>query len=238
MTGTGRAYRDHPGQSTGSQPGELCSTSERIRIGIRSVGGSGAIFTGGTARSPHHPPLARTRTGPVTPPLHSLCDRRNAAVPRDHSATGRTGAIRRSGPFVVSMAVQPSSARGKSEHRQAIGAAGFRPLNPGSVNTPSAANGRRSARTSSCASEAPRSAIGYRSRSIVPAISGLMGSGVRTADASSPIVARHDTRLQDGGIRAAIPARNVENQVESITHPFGAYETNLSDQSIRRDSFA
>ena len=60
----------------------------------RSVGGSGAIFTRGEARSFHRPPLARTLAGPATPPLHSLCDRRDAAVADDHSAWKDRSAMR------------------------------------------------------------------------------------------------------------------------------------------------
>ena len=62
---------------------------------VRSVGGSGAIFTGGAARSFHPPPLALIRAGPATPPLHSLCDRREAAVGDDHSAWRGRDAMRR-----------------------------------------------------------------------------------------------------------------------------------------------
>ena len=65
----------------------------RIGPDVLSVGGSGAIFTGGAARSFHHPPLARTRAGPATPPLHSLCGRRSPAAKGDHSATGQPNAI-------------------------------------------------------------------------------------------------------------------------------------------------
>ena len=102
--------RNDPGPMTGAGRPSLPGRAQ----GARSVGGSGAIFTGGAVRSSHHPPLARSLAGPATPPLHSLCDRRDAAIHCNDSATEQPGAhpaLRqiRAGRAAITVAAVPVS---------------------------------------------------------------------------------------------------------------------------------